>query len=201
MPIGAGAGPDEDAGGILQTADAGTPSRRPMPGPGRAAEPHPEVGPRPRAKAARAAAPDRRALDPTRSGPVRAAATPHATAKATPADPPRAAPPHPPRDGGQGPQEAQGARPGSGRLRTRLAATDIRASTFKKFLDSDLRLAVNYSKRLNVENGSTEHLRVFAAPEGWNGKAGFQKTPGCGKTRSRRDTDPQLLGTDCESPK
>ena len=39
------------------------------------------MGPRPRAKAARAAAPDRRALDPTRSGPV------------------RAAPPHPLRDG------------------------------------------------------------------------------------------------------
>jgi len=36
----------------------------------------PKMGPRPRAQAARAAAPDRRALDPTRSGPVRSAATP-----------------------------------------------------------------------------------------------------------------------------
>jgi len=40
---------------------------------------------------------------PTRSGPARAAATPHATTRATTADPPRAAPPHPPRDSSQRP--------------------------------------------------------------------------------------------------
>ena len=44
-----------------------------MPRPARAANAPPEMGPRPRAKAARAAAPDRHALDPTRSGPGRAA--------------------------------------------------------------------------------------------------------------------------------
>ncbi|MBV8606357.1 MAG: hypothetical protein JO034_02705 [Singulisphaera sp.] len=55
----------------------------------------PELGPRPRAKAARAAVPDRRALDPTRSGPARAATTPGPTAKATPAA--RPGPLHPTR--------------------------------------------------------------------------------------------------------
>ena len=53
------------------------------------------MGPRPRAQAARAAAPDRRALDPTRSGPVRSAATPRPTATATPAA--RPGPLHPTR--------------------------------------------------------------------------------------------------------
>ena len=49
---------------------------------------------------------------PTRSGPCRSATAARPTTRAIPAEPARAAPPHPPRDGGQGPQKAQGARPG-----------------------------------------------------------------------------------------
>ena len=52
-----------DASGSLKTADAGTRSRSPVPWPARTADAPPELGPRPRAKAARAAAPDRRALE------------------------------------------------------------------------------------------------------------------------------------------
>ena len=68
-----------------------------MPRPARAANAPPEMGPRPRAQAARAAAHDRRALDPTRPGPARAAATPHPTAGATAAARPGPLHPTPPR--------------------------------------------------------------------------------------------------------
>ncbi|MBV8077979.1 MAG: hypothetical protein JO284_16350, partial [Planctomycetaceae bacterium] len=66
-----------------------------MPGRARAAKAHPELGPRPRAQADRAAAADRRALDPTRSGPARAATTPGPTPRAIPAA--RPGPLHPTR--------------------------------------------------------------------------------------------------------
>ena len=92
------------AGSSPPDADAGTRSRSPGPRPARAANAPPEMGPTPAARetcrrlvseAARAAAPDRRALDPTRSGPVRSATTPHPTARATPAA--RPGPLHPTR--------------------------------------------------------------------------------------------------------
>ncbi|MBV8555600.1 MAG: hypothetical protein JO116_08540 [Planctomycetaceae bacterium] len=94
----------------------------------------PELGPRPRARAARAAAPGRRALDPTPPpsplrvgpGPVRSAATPHATARTpttTTTTTARPGPLHPTR---QGPSPAAGpggaSRPHRGSIRGIVAS-------------------------------------------------------------------------------